>query len=198
MIYAFVATYSRHIFTDIAKLLTFGASGSPEENYHGLFRWQSTLANLASFMSLSLVLYFFVIHFGTEFPFNARGPEIWFIILAAISLLVAIRHVTSAATGFLSESEDAFSEYLNSIYILYRALGLSVIPVSIAVSYVPGLPHEVLITTGIIIILLLFIFRIIRLLVIFLQSGVSIFYFILYLCALEILPGAILIKVLSS
>ena len=47
---------------------------------------------------------------------------------------------------------------------------------------------------GIIIIGLMYLIRVVRLLIIFLNRNISIFYLILYLCALEILPGLIIVK----
>ena len=198
IIYAVVATFARHLFGDMIKVVTLGAVGKPVSDARGIFQWQNTLANLASFTNISLFLCFFTIHYESGFPFDAGGLLRWFIILTAISLIIALRHFVSYATGAMSSSINAFSDYLNNIYILYRVLGAALLPLVVAMSFLRNAPVDFLLKAGIVVIIIVFIVRILRLLNIFIENHVSIFYFILYLCALEILPGAILFKIVAS
>lgn len=198
LMYAIVATFSKHIFTDMVKLLTLGTAGRPEEEYHGLFRWQSTISNLASFVNIALFLYLALTFYMTLPVADYGGLPAFLLLLTAISLLVAVRHIISVATGLISERRDVFSEYLNNIYILYRVAGIALFPLIIAICYVPGLPAGALVISGVTVMALVVMFRIFRLLAIFLQHGVSIFYFLLYLCALEILPVAVLYRVIAA
>jgi hypothetical protein len=156
------------------------------------------MANLASFVNIAMSFYLALALHKVLPIAGYRGLPVFLILLAAISVLVAVRHIISVATGFISERREVFSEYLNNIYILYRVAGIALFPIIIAICYVPGLPAGALVIAGASVVALVVMFRIFRLLAIFLQHGVSIFYFLLYLCALEILPGSILIKLLTS
>ncbi|MBE0673370.1 MAG: DUF4271 domain-containing protein [Bacteroidales bacterium] len=198
VLYAVVATFSRHIFSDLVKLITFGAVGKPVSDARGIFQWQTTLANLASFINLSLFIYLCTLYYETWFPYNATGPLRWFILFAAVSALITVRHFVTFLTGLISNSQNSFYDYLNSIYMLYRILGIAILPVVVAISYMDDTLMKFLVPTGFVIIIMTLIVRIIRLLNIFLQNGVSIFYFILYLCALEIMPAAVFFKWLSN
>ncbi|MBE0673906.1 MAG: DUF4271 domain-containing protein [Bacteroidales bacterium] len=198
VLYAVVATFSRHIFSDLVKLITFGAVGKPVSDARGIFQWQNTIANLASFIYLSLFIYLVTVYYETWFPYNATGLLRWLILLAAVAALITVRHFISFLTGLISNSRNSFYDYLNNIYMLYRILGIAILPVVIAISYMDDTLVKFLVPTGFIIIILTLIMRVIRLLNIFLQNGVSIFYFILYLCALEILPAAVFYKWLSN
>ena len=90
--------------------------------------------------------------------------------------------------------QDVFREYLLGIYQSYRFGALFLVIVIILLSYTGILPVKDLIVSGIIIAGLIYLIRVIRLLIIFLNRNISIFYLILYLCALEILPVLIIVK----
>ena len=61
-------------------------------------------------------------------------------------------------------------------------------------SYTRILPVRDFVEAGIIVLGFMYLVRVIRLLIIFLNRNISIFYLILYLCALEILPVLIVVK----
>jgi hypothetical protein len=198
IIYAVVATFARHLFSDMIKVVTLGAVGKPVSDARGIFQWQNTLANLASFTNISLFLCLYTLHYESWFPIDAGGVLRWLMIFTAISLLITLRHFVSYLTGAMSSSINAFSDYLNNIYIIYRVLGAALLPVLVAISFLRNAPVGPLLNAGVVVVIIVFIVRIIRLLNIFIENHVSIFYFILYLCALEILPGAILFKILAT
>ena len=64
----------------------------------------------------------------------------------------------------------------------------------ILMSYTEILPVKVFILSGIFILAIIYLIRVVRLFIIFLNRNISIFYLILYLCALEILPVLIIVK----
>jgi hypothetical protein len=97
-------------------------------------------------------------------------------------------------TGIISEQQEAFNEYLLSVYQSYRIGALFMFVIIILMSYTHILPAGDLIISGLFIVGLIYLIRFIRLLVIFLNRSISIFYLILYLCALEILPVLIVVK----
>jgi hypothetical protein len=158
-----------------------------------LFYWQSTILNFISFLIIGVFVYSAAAYFDI-LPSGFRGIVIWLIALAIISLAVTLRHITCLITGAASGKQDIFREYLLDIYQSYRfgALFLSII--IILISYTRILPVQDLIIIGLIIIGLMYLIRVIRLLIIFLNRNISIFYLILYLCALEILPVLIIAK----
>ena len=93
-----------------------------------------------------------------------------------------------------SEEQEVFRQYLLGIYQSYRIGALFLFGIIILMSYTMILPVRDYIILGIIIIGLMYLIRVVRLLIIFLNRNISIFYLILYLCALEILPGLIIVK----
>jgi hypothetical protein len=141
------------------------------------------------------------LHFGTIirdglFPLDINGILRWMILLAAITILVTLRHLVTLITGFISDNIPVMTEYLNNIYMLYRLMGIILLPLAIGISFSPEISPDIFVIAGFILVIIIIIVRIIRLLTIFTRYSVPILYFLLYLCALEILPGAILIRML--
>ncbi len=198
ILYIVVISFQKNLFSDIIRVLSFSVKGRELADSRGIFHWQTTLANLASFIIISIFLYIFFIEKGIINKEFLRGPLFWILLLVAISLSVTMRHFITVATGNISGKRSLFTEYLNNIYSLYRFIGILLIPLIIAVSYLKFSMPATLINIGLVSIGLVFIIRIISLLIIFIREGVPIFYFLLYLCALEILPGSILIKLLTA
>jgi hypothetical protein len=195
---AVVLSFARHLLYDIGRVFSFTPGQRVVPDSRGIFQWQATLANFASFTNIGLFVYMLITESGYHLPFDLEGPLLWAALFGALSFMVTARHITTFLTGTISGRAALFSEYLNNIYSLYRLLGIALLPLVVAVAYLNYFEADTLLKAGVILIILVFIIRIINLLIIFMRSNISIFYFILYLCALEIMPGAILFRAITA
>jgi Domain of unknown function (DUF4271) len=178
----------------LARFFLFRGINDPvSRDMGGLFHWHSTILNLISFVIIGLFGYTAVIYFDLV-PAGFRGIIAWLIALGIICLAVTLRHITCVITGFTSGERDVFSKYLLGVYQSYRVGASILFVIIILMSYTRILPVRDLIISGILVAGLMYILRVIRLLIIFLNKNISIFYLILYLCALEILPVLIVVK----
>ena len=197
-IYALLRSTSRSIFQSILKsvtLKTFRSDNSREIG--GLFHWQSTLVNLASFLNIGLFIYF-IQDFNNLIQVSFPQVFLWFAFFFLVVIAITIRHLVCHVTGNISGEEEAFREYLYGIYQMYRLLGLILFIFIILISFTSFLSPTVYFTAGLVVTLILYLLRIIRLIIIFINRHLPIFYYILYLCALEILPAVVLIKIFSG
>jgi hypothetical protein len=159
----------------------------------GLFYWQSSILNLISFLIIGLFGYSAASYY--EFiPAGYKGITIWLIAVGIISSAITLRHITCVITGITSEEKEVFMKYLHGIYQSYRYGAIFLFVIIILMSYTRILPVRDYIISGIIVLGLMYLLRVIRLLIIFINRNISIFYLILYLCALEILPVLIVVK----
>jgi hypothetical protein len=163
----------------------------------GLFHWQSTLVNLFSFINIGLFLYFIQRYYSLS-PEGFPQPIIWLIAFLVVVTVITIRHFICILAGNISGEQEAFREYLFRIYQMYRLLGLFCFAILIILSYTSFIKPEVCFISGLAMVAIVYIIRIIRLMIIFINRHISIFYFILYLCALEILPAVVLIKYVTG
>jgi hypothetical protein len=104
------------------------------------------------------------------------------------------RYVSLKTLGFLTKQTTEFSNIYFNQLLYPRVAGVFIVPMLILFNYTNNLFQEimyyVIITTAFIYIF----FRVFRTLQVFLFKGFSIFYLILYLCALEIIPVLIIFK----
>jgi len=122
----------------------------------------------------------------------------WSICLIIIIAAFTTRHIICSVTGNLSGQKDIFNEYLVSIYHSYHFTALILFILIIVTTYTALLPSKAYVVAGICGFGLMYIIRAMRLLLIFMSRNISIFYLILYLCALEILPVAIVLRYITA
>jgi hypothetical protein len=117
--------------------------------------------------------------------------------LAALGLIISavtLRHAACFITGNLSGQREVFRDYLVGVYQSYRLSAIILFIIIILLSYTLVLPTKFYFFSGILALGLTYLIRIFRLLMIFINRNISIFYLILYLCALEILPVVVSVK----
>jgi hypothetical protein len=178
----------------LARFFLFRGINDPvSRDIGGLFHWHSTILNLISFLIIGLFGYTAVTYFDL-IPAGFKGIITWLIALGIVCLAVTLRHITCVITGFTSGEREVFTKYLLGIYQSYRIAAFFLFVIIILMSYTRILPVKDFIISGIFVAGVIYLFRVISLLVIFLNKNISIFYLILYLCALEILPVLIIVK----
>lgn len=193
-LYGLIRTLPVNMFQGLLKfILLRGIHETVARDLGGLFYWQSTLFNFASFLNINTFTYFSFLQFDI-IPEGINKFYVWIISLGIIITSLTIRHIVCVLTGNISGENEAFREYLAGIYQSYRLAGIISFIFVILISYTFILPEKVFFITGFSMIILIYFIRLIRLLIIFINRHISIFYLILYICALEILPVVILLK----
>jgi hypothetical protein len=193
-LFSLIKRTSGNLSSGFTKFFTFrGVTEPVSSDIGGLFYWQSTLMNLISFLIIGLFCYSAAEYYKL-IPAGSKGIVIWLIALGVIIVAVTLRHLACILAGVVSEEQEVFREYLLSIYQSYRFGAVFLSAIIILITYTRILPVNDLIISGIVILGIMYLIRVIRLLIIFLNRNISIFYLILYLCALEILPVLIITK----
>jgi len=148
-----------------------------------------TVFNLSLFAAVSLLLTDTVTygHPGASIKLTATIAGIF---LAAIML----RHLTCVILAEVTGLKSAYREYMNIIYNTWFADSLILFILNAIILFAPVNNPVPFIWAGIVATAIFLIMRALRLLTIFLNRRISISYFILYLCALEILPVLVIIK----
>jgi hypothetical protein len=197
-LFALVRSFPGDFFRNMLRfILMRGINESASRDTGPLYQWQATLLNFSSFISISLFGYLLVRHFYIQ-PGDIQGFTLWLILFGIVVSAITSRHLICTLTGSISGQVEVFREYINGIYHVYRAAGIIFLILGLLILYTTYLPSNIYFFTGIIIGGLLYILRISRLLLIFITRHVSIFYLILYLCALEILPVVIIVKYVTG
>ncbi|MCU0471816.1 MAG: DUF4271 domain-containing protein [Bacteroidales bacterium] len=193
-LYSVFRTVSKRMISEVTRFIFSRGIGDPaSRDIAALFHWESTIMNLITFFNLALFAYCTALYYDS-IPSGISGFLYWIIALGIIVAAITIRHITCYFTGKVSTENNAFNEYIVTIYLSYRMMALVLFVLVILISYTRLFPVKVLFLTGFITISILYLMRIIRLFLIFIKRNISVLYLILYLCALEFLPVVIIVK----
>jgi len=155
------------------------------------------LLSIISLISISTFIYFVEMHFSVFF-FGFYGFKLWALNTVVFGVSILFRLFLCTLTGEFTGTREAFREYLYNVSQSYKFLSLILLVINFFISYLVSIPDIMLLTSGIVAITAIFLLRMIRLFSIFIRRSLSLFYLILYLCALEIAPAMIFIKYLSG
>ena len=197
-LFSLIRTTSIKMLLGITRFFLFrGVKDTSARDLGELFHWQSTLINLISFIIIGLFSFNAALYYNLV-PVGKGGIIFWLISLGIIASAITMRHIICLLTGHISGQREIFREYLLSVYQFYRFSAFILLIIIILMTYTVLLPVKTSIISGLIVLGVLYLLRILRLMVIFINRNISIFYFILYLCGLEILPVLISIKYFSG
>lgn len=112
--------------------------------------------------------------------------------------LYATKFIVIRTIGYIFNGKRESKEYWHSVFIYNKNLGLFLLPIILSAPFIAKHAVPLLLNIGILLALSLYILRLTRGLKILFRQHVSIFYMILYLCALEILPLLVILKFLNS
>jgi len=158
-----------------------------------LFRERSVSLTHAAFrldiifvLSLSLFLYQL---FGKQVNFGlSHSLLVYLIFLAATIVYVGVKQMLYAVQGSLTEYRAETQEFLYNMNLYNRILGLGLVPVTLILAFSRLNQPELIVGLGAVMAILCYILLVIRGMKILLRKDFPIFYLILYLCTLEILP----------
>ena len=119
-------------------------------------------------------------------------------IAAVVALIYLVRFLLLKMAGWVFQIPEIISAYIFNIALFNRVLGILFIPFSIIITFGRGFWVQMAFVLILLIAILFYVFRFIRSRQVFGHFlRFSKFHFILYLCASEIIPLAILIKLIG-
>ena len=113
---------------------------------------------------------------------------------AATGLLYFLKAGIWRALGVIFLVQSFTKTYIYNMYLYNRNIGLFIFPLVVLIPYMNGVVTPYIVYSIIAIIVLSYILKFWRIFEIFHVQNVRLFYFILYLCTLEILPLLLFIK----
>jgi len=156
------------------------------ERYFNLFHASFRLDVIFN-MTLALFGYQFISIFKINFGLS-KSYSVYLACLGIVIGYFTAKRILYYLIGILTESKHEVQEYLFSITVYNRVLGLFLLPVSATIAFIPLSQVEILLFAGLGIIIIFYLLSLIRGGKIFLKKQFSISYLILYLCTLEFLP----------
>lgn len=113
--------------------------------------------------------------------------------LFLFTILISLSKILNYISGKVFLQSEISSEYNNNINAFIQTLGIILVPITILISYTNV--SKVFIYIGIIMVLIIYLLKIVRLFKINIRKQLNILYMFLYLCTLEIIPVLYIIKI---
>ncbi len=132
------------------------------------------------------------------FPWGMNGIRLFFSATGFMAGLMILRFIALKLTGYIFKSKELFDEYLFQLFLFSKITGIILIPFIFAIAYTRGITESMFIYASFVATGLVFILRIVRSLMFIFKNAVLLFYLILYLCTLEILPVLVIVKLILS
>jgi hypothetical protein len=160
----------------------------------------ASLMSVLFYFIFSLFLYQVSVYYKWSFQYMGTGFTRFFFLTLAVAFAYSVKLLTLKSAGGLFNADKAVATYIFNIFLINNLLGLALLPVVILAAYVvPVWWMGDVLLTGVIIAISFFAYRQIRGFLVWRTSlGGGIFYFILYLCTLEIAPLLIIFKLAGA
>ncbi len=189
--------YSKFFATLANALVSFQGSAKLFRERNVLVHRVSIVLDAVYILVMSLFLFEFTVHFKIA-KAEISAFNLFLIFLNAIIFYSLLRRVILKMTGFLFLNQQVFSEYLHNTFVINKGLGIALFPVVIMAQYFPYPLISFILILGMIIYLASFIYKSFRGYQIIIRKDILLFYLILYLCTLEILPLLLGYKFVTS
>jgi len=160
--------------------------------------WPPLALNLFTLLNVSLFAVIAAVHTGALSPMpDGEMIKTTALCLAGFAGILIFRHTTCIIVAAVTAQKKLFMEYVSVVYNTWFIAAVFYFVLSSIILFIPlKTPFSVIYAGAILTVILLFL-RTIKLLNIFIVRRVPILYFILYLCALEVLPVLIVLKILD-
>lgn len=121
--------------------------------------------------------------------FSQAGIGLFFIYFIALILIYGLKSLFFITLDFVFLTRKSFANYNATVFMYNKVYGIVLLPLLFFIPFVPENLTKFFFLLSLIVFISLYFARIIRGLQIGIKNKISIFYLILYLCTLEILPS---------
>jgi hypothetical protein len=179
--------YGKYLSLLANALLSFQISAKLFRERNVLVRRVSFALDFIYFVVVTVFTFEIITHFGW-IKSDVSRFNLFLLLLNIIMIFSLIRIVLLRLTGFLFLNQSLFSEYIHNLFVVNKGSGIVLFPVVIAAHYLPYPVVSVVLLSGLLILLVAIIWKTTRAYQIIKRKDIVLFYLILYLCTLEILP----------
>ncbi len=158
---------------------------------HGAYR-----LDLIFYLTFTFLIFLSIQWLKIVFPWN--GFILYLLLLGGVLSYFLIKNLLYRTLGVITLTQSETHEYLFNAKVYNKVLGIILFPIIVAGSYLSLQPPVWVVAAGIVITLLFYLSSLIRGSLIMLRKHFSIFYWILYLCTLEVLPLFLIWKIMVT
>lgn len=188
--------FGRYFTQSLQALADFNLSTRLYRDKNVLLQRVSSFLLLNFVLTGALFIYKSLEYFQLNFFSPGINTYLW--IAVVLAALLFFRSIMIHTLYFLFTGNNVLLEYHYQVLNYFKSAGIVLIPFVIGISYVKGGTWTWLLWTGIISLILLYMFRLYKGQRIVTRGEVPAFYLLLYLCSLEVMPILIAAKFISN
>jgi hypothetical protein len=189
--------YQKYILQLVNSVIDYQVSLRIQRERNVLFSNVSFGLNWVYAINTGLFVFFALRYYNCQINF-APSFVVALVICLVIWALYYLKISTCKLLGNLFLVQEQFDDYIFNIGVFNRVMGLFLLPVIIFYPFTLEILKPFVLYSGLFIITAFLVLRIIRGFQILIRKEFTFFYLILYLCAVEILPVLVLVKILST
>jgi len=189
--------YSKFFATLANALVSFQLSVKLFQERNVLLQRVSIVLDFI-YIIVTAIFVFEVIEYSGFSKTGMSGIKLFLLLLNILMLYAILRVVVLRMTGSLFRATPLFSEYIHNTFVINKGMGILLFPIVIMAEYLPYELIPVVLILGTTIIAVAFLFKSFRAYQIIIRRDILLFYLILYLCTLEILPLLLGYKFVTS
>ena len=163
-----------------------------------VFSHRASLALLLVFLLEGALFIYLIDKISIYHPMPYEGWMLYLYYLFLLICIYTIKTLSIRLVMILTDGNFGLEEYNYNVFLFLKATALVGLPILVCMIYLPREHAEIFLYSFITIAALFFIIRIGRGIINAFRLHISLFYIILYLCTLEILPLYVFFKVLTS
>jgi hypothetical protein len=185
--------YGKFLTLTIKSTFNFQASEKFYREQNTLTQRVSFILNIVFIINFSLFICQ-ILHINKLQLFDLEEYTGFFIVFLVIAFLISVKYLIYKFIGYLFLINKLLSAYIHHMSVYNKAYGIILFPVIIGIPFLPDQLKKIAYFAGFLSFIIVYFAQIIRGIKIILYKDISIFYLILYLCTLEILPLLVLYK----
>lgn len=190
-------TFGKFFRPIFSSVFAFNLSNRIYDEKNIVINRLSTILNFLFVITFTAMLALAFEYYGFAIQ-QLNKIETYLLLLSFILTIYAIRRLLFFIIGSIFSITETLQEYSFHGNLFLKLLGMIILPLTITIPYIPEKYAHWLFLLISLLIFLIYIMRIIRTFSITIRKGFSIFYLILYLCALEIGPYIMLMKIIHD
>lgn len=125
------------------------------------------------------------------------SPLQYLILCGALLVLMVLKTSIYKFLSYVFALSAHTSEFIFYVFLYTRTLSLALLPITVGMAFADSLLSFILMQTGLVMLVAMYLMQLLRGIKIFLRNLTAIFYLFLYLCALEILPILVVLKIIT-
>jgi len=198
LLFIWIRVFYNKFFSYLANaLISYQLSAKMFREKNVLLKRVSFVLDVIYLMVLAIFLYKSFTFLGLS-PARMTSYNLFLLFLNILIVYTLARSFSLRLFTYLFRSESVIAEYVHNNFIINKSMGIVLFPLVICICYMPESLGGILFVTGLLLLATGNIFKIIRGYQIIIRKDVLLFYLILYLCTLEILPLLLGYKVFMS